>query len=426
MHPFYRVNGIGDIYVPAQFREIASDDAPLKRFTHNELRQLNRIFDYIRRGGVAILSGEWKQITRLMTYIERKQKELIRPPSPEDLTPRPPSLKGRGRLLPSPEGEGPGERSRRAQSNAKRMQLRDVTAAMARLMCWADGAGILQVEPPPEVPYLLEFIGENPGANKGCPFLIPVLTLQRVQDALAATYPIHALGMSLLASENVLAPRSQETIQLFQRGLQSVKKHLPSEAAILDMGCGSGCLALLAAQELGAEGVRIYATDLLPEAVATTRLNIQRAADSCPFYSRITVMPAGDLFQPVSSPCFDLIIFNAPWVVSRARNRAEIAIHDENQETLHRFFRDAPGHLKEGGRMLLGYADASGPKAIAHLETLIENAGFTVANRFKERVATHRSKGKWENIMVYELKYPIKFFNFWASQTSEVSKTSEV
>ncbi|MBI1924603.1 class I SAM-dependent methyltransferase [Candidatus Poribacteria bacterium] len=383
MSPFYRVNGIGDIYVPAQFREIASDDAPLKRFTHNELGQLNRIFDYIRRGGVAILSGEWEQITRLMTYIERKQKELIQ--------------------LPSPSGEGPKERSRRAQSNAKRMQVRDVTAAMARLMCWADGAGILQVESPPEVPYLLEFIGENLGANKGCPFLIPVLTLERVQNALAATYPIHALGMSLLASENVLAPRSQETIQLFQRGLQSVKKHLPSEAAILDMGCGAGCLALLAAQELGAEGIKIYATDLLPEAVATTRLNTQRAADSCPFYSRITVMPAGDLFQPVSSLCFDLIIFNAPWVVSRARNRAEIAIHDENQETLHRFFRDAPGHLKEGGCMLLGYADASGPKAIAHLETLIENAGFTVANRFKERVATHRSKGKWENIMVYEL-----------------------
>ena len=386
MFPFYRIKGIGDVYVPSRFRAIAPDDAPLKLFINEDLGQLSRIFNHFRRGGVAVLSGEWERIAAVMGYIERKKKELIRPST-------------------FPKGK------RKAKSSAKRAQLQDRTAAPARVMCWTDEAGLLQVNPPPDLPYLLELVGESPGANKGHPFLIPVLTLQKIQTALAETYPVNALNTSLLASENVLPPRSQETIKLFQRGLRSVKEHLPPETDVVDMGCGSGCLTLLAAQELGsAREIEIYATDLLPEAVATTKLNLQRFAnapgrDEKPHPSplQINVMPAGDLFQPVSNHCFDLIIFNAPWVVSRARNRSEIAIHDEKQEILRRFFRDAPGYLKSGGRVLLGYADGSGPKAIANLEAIIEAAGVTRVNRFKERVATHRSKRKWEHIIVYEL-----------------------
>ena len=166
---------------------------------------------------------------------------------------------------------------------------------------------------------------------------------------------------------------------------------------------GVGALTLLAAQEVGDLGVKIYASDLLPEAVATTRLNLLRFADVHSELPQTHLMPAGDLFQPVSGHRFDLIVFNAPWVVSRARNRAEIAIHDEKQNTLRRFFDDLPNHLNPGGHLLIGYADASGPKAIARLEAMIDAAGLTVLNRFKERVATHRTKRKWENITVYEL-----------------------
>ena len=378
MSPFYRVNGIGDIYVPTQFREIAPDDAPLKLFTSNELGRLNRIFTHLRRGGVPILSGEWEQVTAVMTYIERKQKELTRP-----------SQRSKGK--------------RNTKSNSRRTSVQEQADPTSRLICWADETGVLRVDPPPDLPYLLELVGENPRANEAYPFLIPIVTLQKIQNALAETYPVHAFGMSLLASENVLPPRSQETIGLFQHGLRSVNAYLPPKATVLDMGCGCGSLTLLAAQELGNQAARIYASDLLPEAVATSRLNVQRFSDIHSFPSQINIMPAGDLFQPVSGLCFDLIIFNAPWVVSRVRSRAEIAIHDEKQRTLRTFFREVPGYLKAGGHLLIGYADASGTKAISNLEAMIGDAGLAVVNRFKERVGTHRSKNKWENIMVYEL-----------------------
>ena len=270
-------------------------------------------------------------------------------------------------------------------------------------MCWADPAGALQVSPPPDVPYLLEWIGENQGANEGRPFLVPIVKIQNIQRTLNETYPVRALRVSLVTSENVLPPLSQETIELFQRGLQSVKPHLPPSAIVLDMGCGCGCLTLLASQEVGDLGVQIYASDLLPEAVATTRLNLLRFADVHNDRPQTHLMPAGDLFQPMVGCRFDLIIFNAPWVVSRARNRAEIAIHDEKQQTLRRFFDNLPSHLSPRGRVLIGYADASGEKAIVRLEAMIDAAGLTILNRFKERVATHRTKRKWENITVYEL-----------------------
>ncbi len=398
MPPFRRIGEVGDVYVPTQYREIAADDASWKLFTHGELGQFNRIFTHLRRGGIAILSGDWKQVTEVMEYIERKKDELIRP-THEGRRERKRSGRDKGRWQRRTGGDRRKSDSELAVVNP--MQEREGT--LSRLMCWADPTGILQVNPPPDLPYLLEWVGENQGANEGHPFLIPITKIQEIQRALAEAYPIRALGMSLAASDNVLPPHSQETIELFQRGLQSVKLQLPQSATVLDMGCGCGCLTLLAAQEVGDLGVKIYGSDLLPEAVATTRLNLLRFADGHSDPPQTYLMPAGDLFQPVSGHRFDLIIFNAPWVVSRARNRAEIAIHDEKQQTLQRFFDDLPSYLNPRGRLLIGYADASGAKAIARLETMIDTADLRILNRFKKRVATHRTKRKWENITVYEL-----------------------
>ena len=398
MPPFRRIAEIGDVYVPHRFREIAAENASWKLFTDSELGQFNQIFTHLRRGGVAILSGDWGQVAEVVEYIGRKKAELIQS-SREGGRDRKRSGRDKNRWQRRKGADRRESDARLAALNPAQERER----ALARLMCWADSAGGLQVSPPPDLPYLLEWIGENQGANEGSPFLIPIVTIQKIQSALNETYPIRALEVSLAASDNVLPPHSQETIELFQRGLQSVKPQLPRSATVLDMGCGCGCLTLLAAQEVGDLGVQIYASDLLPEAVATTRLNLLRFADVHSEPPQTHLMPASDLFQPVSGHRFDLIIFNAPWVVSRARNRAEIAIHDEKQRTLRRFFDDLPNYLNPRGRLLIGYADASGEKAMVRLEAMIEAAGLTALNRFKERVATHRTKRKWENITVYEL-----------------------
>ena len=341
MHAFHVVSDLGEVFIPTQFRELASDDAPLRHFTDSNLGQLNRIFTHLRRGGVAVLSGKWDRIVEVLDYADRKKKEL------------------------APRLEKP-KRRRDFNSRDKRPNPNEGALAMSRLMCYADEAGNLQIDPPPNLPYLLELVGENPGANNQCPFLLPIATIQKLKTALSQEYPIPTLGASLVAFENVLPPRSQETIACFQDGLQAIKGHLPQQAEVLEVGCGSGCLTLLAAQELSELEVKIRASDLLPEAVATTRYNVSRCSTQP---GMIQLLPPGDLFEPVpDGHRFDLVIFNAPWVVSRARNRAELAIHDEGQRILRRFFDDVPQYLKPDGRILLGYADASGPKAIQNLE----------------------------------------------------------
>ena len=372
MDSFYSVSNIGELYVPVACRDAVFARARVKLFAHRDLRHLNRIFTHIRHGGVAVVEGQWEQIMEVMDYIQRHKQDLVQ-------------------QLP---------RNARQQDRRKsrgRSTSRALQDAIAKLMCWADADGILQVKPAPVLPYLLELAGEPPGANEGKPFLLSLTNIQQIQEALADTYPIRALDASLVASENVLAPRSQETVECFQEALQHVSTKAPSK--VVDIGCGSGCLTLLARQELG-DQTEVYASDLLPEAVATTKLNLQRFL---PDSEAVHVMPPGDLFNPFSFHQFDMVMFNAPWVVARVRNRAELAIHDEKQETAKRFFAQVSNFLKPDGAILLGYADASGPKAIESLEKIIAEAGFKVDTLFKRRVATHRSKRKWEQIRVYIL-----------------------
>ena len=372
---FYFVSNIGELYVPTEYRDVVFARGRVKLFARQELKHLNRIFTHIRHGGVAVVEGEWDQITAVMDYIQRHKRDLVQQ------SPRPTKSKSRDRGA--------------SRGNSAGDALREM---LSRLACWADADGILQVEPTPVLPDLLALAGEPMDANQGKPFLLPLIKIQQIQDALAETYPIRALDASLVASENVLAPRSQETIECFQEALQHVRRS--DLSVVADIGCGSGCLTLLARQELG-DQTEIYASDLLPEAVATTKLNIQR---HLPNSDGITLMPAGDLFDPFSGHQFDVIIFNAPWVVARVRNRAELAIHDEKQRTVRRFFAQVSNFLKPDGTILLGYADASGPKAIKNLEAIIAEAGFTEDAVFKRRVATHRSKRKWEQIRVSVLR----------------------
>ena len=323
-----------------------------------------------------MLSGAWDNILELSNYVERKKTELVLPRQVEW--------------------------ERKGRKQTKRQRRKPSSPGVLKLMVIADESGCLDVEPPLTIPYLLELIGDTAGSNEECPFLVPVLIIQEIQTALSNSYAIPLLGEEIVTSKNVFPPNSQETIALFFEGLRNIAEKLPSELDVLDMGCGSGCLALLTAQVLEGRNITITATDHLPEALATTKINIQRFIQANKVLSDvIEVTQGGDLFEPILGRRFDVIIFNAPWVVSPARNRAETAIHDQNQNTVRRFFSQAEEHLKDGGYILLGYSDNSGQKAIEKLEDIIQKSGFQIVNLLKERVQTRRAKRKWETIFIY-------------------------
>ena len=111
----------------------------------------------------------------------------------------------------------------------------------------------------------------------------------------------------------------------------------------------------------------------------------------------------GSLFDPVPGERFDLIIFNAPWVVAPARTRLELAANDEDQSTIRGFVMGSPAHLSPGGRVIVGYADNSGPKAMTRLEESFAAAGLVIEQVYKNRIHTHRAKRQWQSVFAYVL-----------------------
>ncbi|MFF7857301.1 HemK2/MTQ2 family protein methyltransferase [Streptomyces sp. NPDC007904] len=165
--------------------------------------------------------------------------------------------------------------------------------------------------------------------------------------------------MNPLVPPGVYAP--QEDTELLAGALS--EESIPPGADVLDVGTGSGALALEAARL----GLRVTAVDVSRRAVCTARLNAMMAG--VPLRVR-----RGNLFTPVRGETFDLILANPPYVpapdgdgLPRGAARAWDAGGD-GRLVLDRICREAPGLLRPGGALLLVQSALSGPElTLAHL-----------------------------------------------------------
>lgn len=379
------LRSVGDVYLPERFAGATVGNAQLRLFGPEELSQLSKIYSHLRSGGIAVTSGQWDRILEIFSYLEKR------------------------RGLSAPVAAKTGRRG----SRAKRSYGRRYQRMLSHVMVVAHNDRLPYVAPPIYIPYLLQFLGDPPGSDAGLPFLVPVSAIQKIRSDMARFYHISALDGDMMAHSNVLPPK-QGTVKLFLEALQKVeqtaslfrkaKGYISLEMEVLDMGCGCGCLSLLAARTFADYDVRVVATDILPEAIATTKLNVRRFIELMKLPSGVVeTTDSGDLFEPVGDRRFDLIIFNAPWMVSRPQSRAEIATSDADQNTIRRFLIESPRHLKEQGRIILGYSDHSGPKALGNLEEIIGRAGLKTGSILKRRIQPRRQKRNWQRLLVYDL-----------------------
>ncbi|MDG9727499.1 MULTISPECIES: HemK2/MTQ2 family protein methyltransferase [unclassified Streptomyces] len=154
---------------------------------------------------------------------------------------------------------------------------------------------------------------------------------------------------------------------------------LPPGAAVLDVGTGSGALALAAARR----GARVTAVDVSWRAVCAARVNAARAG------LRIRVRH-GNLFTPVRGESFDLVLANPPYVPApgggrrpRGAARAWDAGHD-GRLVLDRICRELPALLRPGGVLLLVQSALSEPeRTVGHLRA----AGLKAAVTRRQRIA---------------------------------------
>jgi SAM-dependent methyltransferase len=117
--------------------------------------------------------------------------------------------------------------------------------------------------------------------------------------------------------------------------------------SVLDVGCGPGSLALVAARR-GADGV--VGTDINPRAIAMARFNARLNG-----LSQQAEFLVGDLVEPVRGRRFPLIVAQPPYVVQPAGTEAVTYLHGgpTGEELSRRLLSNLSDVLSPGGRALV-------------------------------------------------------------------------
>ena len=165
-------------------------------------------------------------------------------------------------------------------------------------------------------------------------------------------------SMDLVVNRHTLIPRP-ETEVLVEQALALLDS---APRAVLDLGTGSGAIALALARERPEN--RVVATEVSAEALAVARFNASRLD-----ISNIEFL-TGSWFEPVAGRRFDLIASNPPYVAEGDPHLelnglpyeplTALVAGKDGLDCIRRLGGDAPSHLNPGGWLLLehGYDQA--------------------------------------------------------------------
>jgi len=183
-------------------------------------------------------------------------------------------------------------------------------------------------------------------------------------------------GLDLLADRRAMIPR-RETELLVDRAIELARASRPAgQARVLDVGCGTGCIALAVAKAMG-ESAAVTALDVSAEAVSLARENALRLG----LDGGIEFLE-GDLFSALGDIAggtepFDVVSANLPYIPTGEIDTLmpEVRDHDphvaldggpDGLDVIRRFVKDAPAWLAPGGWVLIEVG-AGQAKAVAGL-----------------------------------------------------------
>jgi len=170
--------------------------------------------------------------------------------------------------------------------------------------------------------------------------------------------------MHLLTPPGVY-PAQEDTFQL----ISSLRREpLAADANVLDIGTGSGAVALAAARR----GASVTAVDVSRRALGTAWLNAA-------LHGKRIGVRWGDLLEPVRGRLFDLVVSNPPYVPcprSGLPTRGIARAWDAGpggRALIDRICREAPRVLRPGGVLLLVHSSLCGVSAT---RTALESSGL--------------------------------------------------
>lgn len=177
-------------------------------------------------------------------------------------------------------------------------------------------------------------------------------------------------------NDNVLIPRP-ETEVLVEEALRLLCGR--KDAAVLDMGCGSGAVGTIVAKETFS---RVVCVDISFEAVRIARENARSLG-----VGRLARFACSDLFEALGPNVhFDMILANLPYVTSTEMAQLMPDVRDfeprlaldggeDGLDVYRRLIASLPGRLKPSGDILLEIGSAAQAQKLG---ALLEGAGLGV------------------------------------------------
>lgn len=192
-------------------------------------------------------------------------------------------------------------------------------------------------------------------------------------------------GLTLQVDARVLDPRP-DTETLVDWALE----HLAPQGTVVDLGTGSGAIALALKSQRPA--ARVEAVDTSPEALAVAQANAQRLALNVRFHQ-------GNWLAGLQGK-FDLIVSNPPYIaeddphLEKLGHEPRLALSSgaDGLDAIRAIVAQAPAHLQPGGWLLLehGWEQAEAVRA------LLTQASFAQVQSRRDLAGIERcSGGQW-------------------------------
>lgn len=178
-------------------------------------------------------------------------------------------------------------------------------------------------------------------------------------------------GLRLAVSPAVLVPRP-DTETLVDWAVELLAHaETPRPAQVLDLGTGSGAIALAVRQ--ACPHCQMTAVDLSPAALAQAQANGERLGLA------VTWRP-GSWWEAVAGQRFDLVLSNPPYIaegdphLAALQHEPQMALTSgaDGLDDLRRIIAQAPAHLNHGGHVLLEH----GWDQAEAVQSLLRQAGF--------------------------------------------------
>ena len=172
-------------------------------------------------------------------------------------------------------------------------------------------------------------------------------------------------SMPLIVTPATLVPRA-DTESLVEQALSRIPRR--AEYRVLDLGTGSGAVALALARER--PGCRVIATDISGDALAVARENARRLlipnVEFC----------EGDWLEPVREERFDIVVSNPPYIAADDPHLEKLGFEPasaleagaDGLDAIRRISADAARVLDADGWLLLEHGSMQAESVAAILE----------------------------------------------------------